>query len=114
MSWQVILYESEGGQKPIEDFINSLQPDTIAKLIRQIDLLEEFGPRLGMPNAKPIGKGLYELRVRGRQEVRVLYIFAMKSKIYLLHGFTKKTQKISRIDLDIAINRKNEVEKYNK
>lgn len=50
MTWRVILYESKGGQKPIESFIYSLQLDTQAKLARQIDLLQEFGPRLRMPN----------------------------------------------------------------
>lgn len=110
MSWSVILYESMGGQKPVEDFISSLQPNTIAKLIRQIDLLEEFGPNLGMPNAKPIGGGLYELRVRGKQEVRIVYIFMHKRRIYLLHGFLKKTQRISNKDWRLVLERKKEVE----
>lgn len=110
MSYTVLLYESRGGQKPVEEFINSLQSMTVAKLIRQIDLLEEFGPRLGMPNAKPLGGGLYELRVRGRQEVRILYIFVQRQKIYLLHGFLKKSQRISQKDLNIVYKRKREIE----
>lgn len=110
MSWRVILYESKGGQKPIEDFVYLLQPSTQAKLARQIDLLEEFGPRLGMPNAKPIGDGLFELRVRGKQEVRMIYIFVLGKNIYLLHGFIKKAQAISRRDLGIARTRKKEIE----
>jgi len=111
MSWTIILYESKGGQKPIEDFVKSLQENTQAKLIRQMDLLEEFGPNLGMPNAKPIGEGLFELRVRGKQEARMLYAFVVGRKIYLLHGFIKKTQAISRRDMALAISRKKEVEK---
>lgn len=110
MSWIVVLYESKGGQKPVEDFVNSLQSNTKAKLIRQVDLLEEFGPRLGMPNAKPIGAGLYELRIRGKQETRILYMFVHEQTVYLLHGFIKKTQKISRSDINIALIRKKEIE----
>ena len=110
MNWQVILYESRGGQKPVETFIKSLQSSTQAKLIRQLDLLEEFGPKLGMPHAKPVGGGLYELRVRGKQEVRVIYVFVQKQSIYLLHGFQKKSQEIAKKDLAIARNRKKEIE----
>ena len=110
MKWQIILYESKGGQKPVEDFIKSLQPPTIAKLRNQLNLLGEFGPRLGMPNAKPIGGGLYELRARGKQEVRIMYIFVKGRSIYLLHGFVKKTQEISNRDLKLALERKREVD----
>ena len=109
MSWNIILYESKSRQ-PIEHFIKSLQPQTIAKLTRQFELLEEFGARLGMPNAKPLGGGLYELRVRGKQEVRLIYIFVKKENIYILHGFLKKTQAIARADLNIAKVRRKEVE----
>ena len=112
MSWQIILYESKGGHKPVEDFIKHLQPSTIAKLRNQLNLLAEFGPKLGMPNAKPIGSGLYELRTRGKQEVRILYIFAKRNKIYLLHGFRKKAMAIKNRDLAIAIERKKEVAYY--
>lgn len=110
MSWSVILYESKGGQKPVETFINSLQSNTKAKLIRQVDLLKEFGPTLGMPNAKPLGGGLYELRVRGKQEARILYVFVQRKKFYLLHGFVKKTQKLSQKDLALALARRKEIE----
>ena len=88
-----------------------LQDDTQAKLLRQIKLLEEFGPQTGMPHAKPIGDGLYELRVRGKQEVRILYIFVKRSAIYLLHGFLKKTEAIPNRELNIAKERKREIEK---
>lgn len=63
-----------------------------------------------MPNAQPIGGGVYELRVRGKQEVRVLYIFVKANNIYLLHGFIKKSQKISSRDLGIVFIRKKEVD----
>jgi phage-related protein len=61
-----------------------------------------------------MGGGLIELRVRGRQEVRVLYVFAMGERIYLLHGFVKKTQTTPKKELDIARQRQAEVIKRNK
>jgi len=109
MAWEIQLYESPNGQKPVEDFIKSLQPSTIAKLAHQFKLLEEFGPRLGMPNAKPLGSGLIELRVRGKEEVRTLFIFHKANAIVVLHGFKKKTFTISKRDLSIAMQRKKEI-----
>lgn len=113
MSWRIELYEGQNGQTPVEDFIHSLQPVTIAKLRNQLRLLEEFGPRLGMPNAKPIGDGLFELRIRGKEEVRMLYIYIRKSSIVILHGFKKKTMSIGSRDLRTALNRKKEIDKNN-
>lgn len=110
MSWDVLLYESPSGKRPVEKFFATLQPPTRAKLVRMIDLLSSFGPELGMPNAKPIGGDLYELRIRGTEEVRTVYYFATASTIILLHGFKKKTMAIRNSDLLIAKKRKAELE----
>lgn len=90
------------------DFINGLQPHTIAKFRYQIKLLSEFGPTLGMPHAKAIGKGLLELRVRGNEEVRGLYIFIENHDVILLHAFKKKTISIPSKELKIARTRQRE------
>ncbi|MFA5792579.1 MAG: type II toxin-antitoxin system RelE/ParE family toxin [Candidatus Gracilibacteria bacterium] len=60
----------------VEKFILKLEKPTIAKVLRTVDLLEKFGNDLGMPHSKKIRHNLFELRVRGGQEVR---IFAFKS-----------------------------------
>lgn len=67
-----------------------------------------------MPHTKMLGGGLMELRVRGKQEVRIFYIFIVNKQIYLLHGFLKKTQAISKKELDIAYQRKLEIEDKSK
>ncbi|TSC85991.1 MAG: Uncharacterized protein G01um101416_755 [Microgenomates group bacterium Gr01-1014_16] len=57
-----------------------------------MDLLQKHGPDLGMPHSKIITSGLNELRVRGKNEIRIFYTFKGKS-IYFLHAFKKQTQK---------------------
>ena len=109
MPWTIELYESQAGQQPVEKFLRSLQPATLAKLRNQLNLLAEYGPSLGMPNAKPIGDGLFELRVRGKEEVRSLYIYQSRNSIVILHAFKKKTFAISKNDLGIARRRMQEV-----
>ena len=93
----------------IEEFIESLQAATIAKVLRTIDLLEKFGQKLGMPHSKPLREGLFELRIRGIQEVRMIYMFH-KRGIVILHGFIKKTQKLPMRELKRAIQKKKEID----
>jgi phage-related protein len=85
----------------IEDFICKLEKPAVAKVLRTLDLLEKFGNRLGMPHSKKIGKGLFELRIRGKTEIRIMYCFH-KNAIMLLYIFVKKTQKIPRKIIEIA------------
>lgn len=74
-------------------FIESLERPTIAKIMREIDLLEKFGHQLDMPHSRKIAANLFELRIRGIQEVRIFYTFSGE-RVVLLHGFIKKSQKI--------------------
>jgi phage-related protein len=86
----------------LEKFIKSLEKPTIAKVLRTVDLLERFGRDLGLPHSKKISEQLYELRIRGDQEVRIFYTFH-KSQIFLLHGFIKKSQRILKKEIRIAL-----------
>ncbi len=92
---QIILLDS------VEQFLGSLSKKEIAKTIRTIELLEEFGNNLGMPHSKHLSDGLLELRVRGTRELRIFYTFH-KNKAYLLHAFIKKTQKTPEKEIATA------------
>lgn len=114
MEWEIEYYTTPSGQEVVKDFIDGLQAVDQAKLGHNLDLLEQYGYNLGMPHAKPLGNSLMELRVRsgrGRQEVRVFYVFVKNHRIYLLHGFVKKTQATPKKELDIARLRQAEVDK---
>jgi len=110
MKWQVLLYVTANGQQAVHKFVNSLDPISYTKTLRQIELLEAHGTDLGIPHAKALGGGLIELRVRGKREVRIFYVFAKERTIYLLHGFIKKTQHTPKKELDIARERQREIE----
>lgn len=86
---------------PVETFISSLTEKEVAKVIRTIELLEEFGNELGMPHSKHLSDGLLELRVRGTREIRIFYCYH-KNKAVLLHACIKKTQKTLDTDLSRA------------
>jgi len=85
----------------VETFIESLPEKEIAKVIRTVELLKEFGNKLGMPHSKHIDNGLLELRIRGKREIRIFYCF-YKNKAVLLHACIKKTQKTPVKELNKA------------
>ena len=58
-----------------------------------------------MPHSKALGAGLYELRIRGKEEIRLLYCFTSERTIYLLHGIKKQTQQTPKKELDLALER---------
>lgn len=90
--------------KEIDEFIASLDKSTMGKVPRMIRLVEQFSYELRMPISKKVANGIFELRIKGKQEVRVFYCF-FNNNAYLLHGFIKKSSKIPKKELDKAQNK---------
>ena len=86
----------------VEKFIHSLERGTIAKVLRTIDLLELFGNNLSLPHSRKVGNGLFELRIRGKQEIRIFYTFH-KNETILLYGFLKKTRRTPQKEIRNAM-----------
>jgi phage-related protein len=87
--------------KAVDIFINDLEPLEYVKTLDGISLLKTFGRLLAPPHSKKIGKGLFELRIRADVHVRLLYGF-WDNKAFIVHGFIKKTEKLSPQDLKLA------------
>lgn len=102
---RIIFYSDE-----IKEFIKSLEERTIMKLLRVFDLLNQHGNNIGMPYSKRVAKGLFELRIRGKQEVRFLYAFRGEKIVIILCGFIKKTRKIPKEKLRLAKKRKKQID----
>ena len=92
---KVLLLES------VEEFIQSLERDVEADVRRLILLLEQYGHTLSMPYAKPIGRGLWELRRTGRPQIRILYGFCEGDALLVL-GVVKQRSALRREDIDSA------------
>ena len=86
----------------LEKFISSLPSPTLAKTLHTIDLLEEFGPQLGLPHSRKVAPHIFELRVRGTHEVRIFFAFHGGEAV-LLHGYIKKSQKLPKRELQTAV-----------
>lgn len=59
----------------VRKFIYSLEKHAKSKVAKSIDLLEKFSFNLEMPHSRNLSGGLFELRVKGQQEVRIFYCF---------------------------------------
>ena len=110
-TWTVLTYETGRGEKPIDAFIKKQQVQGRAKIIHTIRLLVQYGHLLGMPHSRSLSEGLYELRIRGKEEIRIFYCFINDRNIYLLHAFKKQKQKTSQKELELALKRKKELTK---
>ena len=99
----VIYYEDKNGVSPILNFIEEMNLKHQAKIIRTIELLEVNGPALREPFSKYIGDNLFELRIIFGSDIsRIIYFFIKGKEIILVHAFKKKTDKISRLDMNTA------------
>lgn len=103
LNFSVDFYKEDDGKCPVREFIDSLDNKLKAKLLRLLVLLENNGNELREPYSKPIGDGIFELRVkRGTDIVRILYFFVVGHRIILTNGFIKKTQKTPIAEFELA------------
>lgn len=101
MTWKIRDLRTPRGENLIESFIVKQEQSTKAKITRMILTLGQYGPNLGMPYSRKIDKDLWELRISGKEAVRVLYT-VRKNEIILLHIFKKKTEKMPQKEIKLA------------
>lgn len=107
--WSVKVYESPSGDKPVEEFIKSLEEKTRLKVSRTLDLLEEFGLEGTHPHVKKLaGTSFWELRILGADSIRIFYVTVTRKVFLLLHGFKKKKQKTPNKEISTAQKRLDE------
>lgn len=106
---EVEFYSTEDGDEVVADFLDSLPSKDLAKVIRDIDLLSEYGTDLREPYAKHIDGSIWELRSKFSSNCyRIFYFIWRDNKLILLHGFAKKTQKTPKRELETAKKRMND------
>ena len=100
---EVDYYELPNGNKPVEQFINSLDTKMRIKALGSIDILATFGNKLREPYSKAVGGGLFELRIKFASDItRIFYFFVVDNKIILTNGFVKKTNKTPSGEIALA------------
>lgn len=114
IGYEIDFYKTESGKIPVADFIKSLEAKQIAKVLRDIDLLKEFGSNLHFPYVEAIKgdkyKGLMELRTKQASNIFRTFYFVVrkdgeKETAVLLHAIQKKTNRTPKRELDTALER---------
>jgi len=103
------FYELPSGRAPVREWIKSL--DIADRKIIGEDIKDvEFSWPIGMPLVRALGGRVWEVRsnLTGSRIARVLFCIH-ESRMVLLHGFIKKTQKTPTADLDLALKRMREI-----
>jgi phage-related protein len=105
MAWKIEFYSEK-----VESETLSLPAGIQSNLIYILELIEEIGPNLGRPHTASIRDGLFEIRSKGKEGVARSFFCTIKGEtVVILHSIIKKSTKIPKKDIDLAIKRMKEV-----
>ena len=99
--YQVVFYRTESGREPVRQWLKKLDPINRKKVAEDLYTLQ-LGWPLGMPLARKIEPNLWELRSKIVNGITRIMFTEHKGCLVLLHGFIKKSQKLSAADLKLA------------
>jgi phage-related protein len=106
MDWEIAYYDDG-----VQEAILALPPDLQARYVHLTERMLAFGPDLGMPHTRALGKGLFELRMKGKEGIgRVFFCNQPGRRIMMLHAFVKKSAKTPAKELKVARQRMREVQ----
>ena len=106
----LIFFRTAAGNEPVREWLKEL-PEADRRAVGQdLERVQHRWP-VGMPLARPMGKGLWEVRtpLPSRRIARVFFCFH-EEILVALHGLIKKVQKTPPADLQLALQRKKELE----
>lgn len=105
MKWRITFYNQK-----VESETLNFPEGILANFLHIAEMIEEFGPALGLPYTKAVGGGLFEIRAKGREGIGRSFFCAVKGKeVIILHSFIKKSQKTPKKQLKLARQRLKEV-----
>jgi phage-related protein len=105
MKWQITFFNNK-----VESETMSFPPGILANFLHIAEMIEEFGPALGIPYTKALKDGLFEIRAKGKEGIgRSLFCTVKGKEVIILHSFVKKSQKIPKKEIKTARQRLKEV-----
>jgi phage-related protein len=110
---EVHFYAEISGNEPVREWILQLDGKD-GKIIGQDILTVQYSWPIVMPLVKPLGQGLWEVRSNLDNRIARTVFIIQTGKMILLHGFIKKTQKVSAQDIEIAEKRSREYKRRSK
>lgn len=107
--YKVRFYKRSNNRSPISDFIESSEKSLQFKIVHQIKALQEYGLTLSNPGLRKLaGTPLWEARILGRSNTRIICAGVGSKEIVILNIFKKKTNKTPRNEIELSIKRQKE------
>ena len=105
-NWKITFFNEK-----VENETFKLPKSIVSDLLSIFDIVEQVGPNLGRPHSAPLKDGLFEFRAKGKEGIaRSVFCTVVNQEVIILHSFIKKTNAISKKDLDLAKKRKKELD----
>lgn len=103
------FYHTESGTSPVLEWLRSLPVDDRYAIGQDLARVEFRWP-IGMPLCRALSDGLWEVRstLPSRRIARLIFCVE-EGELFILHGFIKKTQKTTTVDLSLAYKRMKEI-----
>ena len=107
MAWIVELLDDR-----VREELEALPTDMQARFRRIVELIQGYGlERVHEPHVKHLEGRLWEMRMKGKDGIsRAVYVTAKGQRVVVLRVFIKKTQKTPRREIEIALQRAQEVQ----
>jgi len=97
--WSAVYYETMDGEEVVENEMKDFGVKPFARILRTVELLEEFGIGLDEDYVEQVEGKIWELRI---SRYRVLYFAFHGKQFVLLRAFMKKTKKTPRKEIKIT------------
>gem|GEM_PF-166230 len=110
MSLEVVFFRTESGNEPVREWLQGLSKQDKKSIGGDIKTVQ-YGWPIGMPVVRKMDPGLWEIRCRLDQRIARILFTVKGERMILLHGFIKKSQKTPQADLQLAKDRKANLEK---
>lgn len=103
---KVVYYVSSGGGRPVKTFLDSLTEKQQTKILRIVEYIKQYSLQSILPHVKKLsGTPLWEIRILGKDNIRIIYAILYKDIVLILHGFVKKSQKTPVKEIEVSLNR---------
>lgn len=100
---EVHLYRTRSGDCPVEEFLDALSGKQAQKVVWVLRLVEELDPVPSQYLKKLVDTdGLWEVRAQHGGDTFRMIGFLDGPRFVLVSGFSKKTEKIPRQELEVA------------
>jgi phage-related protein len=107
MAWVVELLDGR-----VRDELEALPPDMQARFRRIVELIQGYGlERVHEPHIRHLEGPFWEMRMKGKDGIsRAVYVTAKGRRVVVVRVLVKKTQKTPRREIEIALQRAQEVQ----